>query len=95
MILCWSAHTDALGETLYSKLVANSWLVTLVRQCRGTREEAPSTSASTGEAPPAPGLSRRPPKQADQQDAQVSSFNSAALGCTQGSAKVDVVCHAF
>lgn len=32
-----------------------------------------------GEAPPAPGLSRRPPKQADQQVTQVSSLHRAAL----------------
>ena len=35
-------------------------------------QEGPSISAPTGEAPPAPGLTRRPPKQSDQQEQQVS-----------------------
>ena len=84
MILCRSAHSGVLEETLYGNLIVISHSVT---RCRGVREEAPSTSASMGEAPPAPGLSRRPPKQADQQDAQVIAFNCAALSCTQGSAQ--------
>ena len=45
--------------------------------CRGGREEPPSTSAGAGEAPPAPGLTRRTSRQSDQQDQQVSHTLSA------------------
>ena len=43
--------------------------------CRGSREEA-AASTSTREAPPAPGLTRRPPKQSEQQEQQVSDHRA-------------------
>lgn len=49
--------------------------------CRGGREDAPSTSASMGEAPPAPGLPRRPSKQSDQQELQVRPFPNCTALC--------------